>query len=130
MTVFLSFMARNDANALFERKSAQEFIVYESSVRVMSNSVKPKYVVPTTLTESSDTALETIIPESSLLPAFSTKSNLLSTAEPETSDTDISSVPPATDSEICRPGRQEVNVNATLAYIKDLSRYRLIELFI
>lgn len=50
--VFLSFMDRNDANGFPERNSAAEFIVYESFVNVISKSVNPKYVVPTTLTLS------------------------------------------------------------------------------
>ena len=72
--VFLSFMARNDANGFPERNSAAEFIVYESFVNGMSKSVIPNYVVPITLTVSTDSFLATIRPESSLLPAFSTKS--------------------------------------------------------
>lgn len=63
-----------EANAFPDRGSATEFIVYESFVNVISKSVIPKYVAPTTLTVPGETVRATIIPDNSLRPSFNEKS--------------------------------------------------------
>ena len=72
--IFLILKAINAATSFLSRKSAQEFIVYESFVNVISKSVIPKYVAPTTLTVPGETVRATIIPDNSLRPSFNEKS--------------------------------------------------------